>query len=101
MLTSHQHDEPATAKKGFTGTVTNPQTGASQRFTIREDYDYLQGSAGKGYHVNLQIGTQKMAFVSTSEQTESAYVMRCHMLGERYYVDGPQKAAEWYLSSSE
>lgn len=49
--------------------------------------------------MSLSCGREKMAFVSETERTESAYSMRCHMLGERYHVDGPQEAAEWYLSA--
>lgn len=44
-----------------------------ERFTIREDYDYKDGRDGKGYHVNLQCGREKLAFVSSNDYSESVH----------------------------
>jgi hypothetical protein len=80
-----------------------------QSFTVREDFDYANSNSsgsgpgyaqggGKGYHVNVQLGKDSFAFVSTRERSEAAYQDRIQMLGERYHWDGPNNAAKWYVN---
>ncbi len=80
-----------------------------QSFTVREDFDYANSNpsgsgpgyargGGKGYHVNMQLGKDSFAFVSTRERSEGAYHDRIQMLGERYQWDGPNFAAKWYVN---
>jgi hypothetical protein len=87
----------ANAKKGVYGKVA--QTG--QSFTIRDDYDFANpGVSGKGYHVNTQLGKEKVAFCYNGHSTPATYHDRTKMTGERYYFDGPEEAANWYTTKN-
>lgn len=68
-----------------------------QSFTVRDDYDFLNpGAAGKGYHVNAQLGRETAAFCQDGLNTEQMYYDRTNMTGERVCFDGEAAAAEWY-----
>lgn len=84
------------AKKGIKGTVV--ETG--QSFTIRDDFDFANPtSSGKGYHVNVQLERQTVAFCS-GRYNENEYYDRTNMTGERYYFDGQEGAASWYTNGA-
>ncbi|KAI1978406.1 hypothetical protein LOZ51_000109 [Ophidiomyces ophidiicola] len=84
-----------TTKKGIKGTVF--ETG--QSFTIRDDFDFANPtSTGKGYHVNVQLGTETRAYCS-GRYSENDYYDRTNMTGERYFIDGKDDAAAWYTSN--
>ncbi|CEO58622.1 hypothetical protein PMG11_03331 [Penicillium brasilianum] len=82
----------APAIKGVSGHVI--ETG--QSFTIRDDFDFANPSAsGKGYHVNVQLGKDTVAFTSGQYST-AQYFDRVSMTGERLHGDGARDAASWY-----
>ena len=69
-----------------------------QSFAVRDDYDFANpGGDGKGYHVNAQLGKEKVAFCWEGHSSPAMYYDRTNMTGERYYYDGPEEAAEWYI----
>ena len=54
-----------TCYTGMRGQIQHHSRGW-QNFTIRHDYDFAQGMAGKGYHVNVELPGEKVAYVKRS-----------------------------------
>ncbi|KAL9117469.1 MAG: hypothetical protein Q9187_005995 [Circinaria calcarea] len=71
-----------------------------KNFTIRHDYDYaggLQQQGGKGYHVNVELPDEKLAYVTYHELK---YAEDCwDHLSQRITNDGQQQAAQWFMKS--
>ena len=71
-----------------------------QNVTIRDDYDFAQGErpAGKGYHVNVELPGEKIAYC-LNRNAGRAYVENLWAyISERVSVDGEEKAARWYMN---
>lgn len=87
------------AKTGVRIDVYHPKRGW-EKFTIRDDYDFEHGQrpAGKGYHVNVEAPSEKIAYCSTRGLGESYVQQLWDHLSERASVDGEEKAAAWYMN---
>ena len=87
------------AKTGVKIEVYHPKRGW-ENVTIRDDYDFQNGQAprGKGYHVNVEAPSEKVAFCTSSPVHDEKYVGNLwDYISERASVDGDQEAAEWYM----
>lgn len=82
---------------GMRGIITLPN-GQQKNFTIRHDYDYADGQAGKGYHVNVELPKEKYAF-SSQHIGEQHFIDCTQMLSQRVKNDGDQAAAAWSMAS--
>lgn len=81
----------------MSGKAKHPN-GKERNFTIRHDYDFAQGMPpkGKGYHVNVELPDQKIAYVKAN--AGEAYFADCvQMLSQRVLHDGDQKASTWFM----
>ena len=77
------------------GVVERPN-GSERNFTIRHDYDFAYGMAGKGYHVNVELPSEKLAFCKPN--AGQRYFADCvQMLSERRLHDGDEAAARWFM----
>ena len=68
--------------------------------TIRDDYDFARGQppAGKGYHVNVELPGEKIAYCLNWDGGSPAFVSNLWAFNsERVSVDGDQGAALWYM----
>ena len=71
-----------------------------RKATIRDDYDFAGGQppAGKGYHVNVELPGEKIAYCLDSGTLGEAYVKNLWAYNtERLSVDGEVDAAKWYM----
>ena len=79
--------------------VYHPKRGW-EKFTIRDDYDFEHGQApsGKGFHVNVEALSEKIAYCSTHSLGMSYVYQLWDHISERASVDGDEGAAAWYMN---
>ena len=79
--------------------VYHPKRGW-ERFTIRDDYDFAHGESpsGKGYHVNVEGPSEKIAYCCNHRKGETTVQNYWDFISERVCVDGDEAAAQWYMN---
>lgn len=72
-----------------------------QNVTIRDDYDFAQGGppAGKGYHVNVELPGEKIAYCDNHRGGKALVENLWAHITERASVDGDEQAAQWYMNN--
>ena len=63
-----------------------------QNVTIRDDYDFAHGEppAGKGYHVNVELPGEKIAFCDDRHRGKALVENLWAYITERASVDGDE-----------
>ncbi|KAL8866995.1 MAG: hypothetical protein Q9198_008683 [Flavoplaca austrocitrina] len=89
-------------KPVFTGMrgIRRHYTKGWQNFTIRHDYDFLRGeqqAGGKGYHVNVELPQEKLAFVKWTGGGHN-YARDCwKTMSEMIENCGEKAAVDWFM----